>query len=123
VNSLNPGRQNRSLSYKTLRLELRLFARDHGNMHLPQYGHEGTAMAKPKFDITNIADYRKKLGLNQQAFWSGLGVTQSGGSRYESGRNLPKPVAMLLALRETGKVTVAELDAVAALVKKAKAKG
>jgi hypothetical protein len=30
---------------------------------------------------------------------------------------------MLLALRETGKVTVAELDAVAALVKKAKAKG
>lgn len=39
---------------------------------------------------------RKKLGLNQQEFWSRIGVTQSGGSRYESGRNMPKPVQELL---------------------------
>jgi transcriptional regulator with XRE-family HTH domain len=43
-------------------------------------------MAKPKFDINNLTDYRHKLGLNQSAFWSELGVTQSGGSRYESGQ-------------------------------------
>ena len=79
-------------------------------------------MANPKFDINNLADYRRKLGLNQQAFWSGLGVTQSGGSRYESGRGLSKPVAMLLTLRETGKITQVQIDAAAALVKKAKAK-
>ena len=30
--------------------------------------------------------------------WSTLGVTQSGGSRYESGRNMPKPVRELLRL-------------------------
>lgn len=79
-------------------------------------------MAKPKFDLSNLADYRKKLGLNQHVFWSGLGVTQSGGSRYESGRGLPKPVAMLLTLRETGKITQKDIDAAAAVIKKAKAK-
>ncbi|MGA9395717.1 MAG: transcriptional regulator [Azonexus sp.] len=43
-------------------------------------------------------EIRRKLGLNQQQFWSNLGVTQSGGSRYESGRNMPKPVRELLRL-------------------------
>ena len=49
-------------------------------------------------NIDNIRDIRKKLGLNQQEFWSQIGVTQSGGSRYESGRNMPKPVRELLRL-------------------------
>ncbi|CAG4884144.1 protein of unknown function [Georgfuchsia toluolica] len=79
-------------------------------------------MAKPKFDLSNLADYRKKLGVNQQTFWSGLGVTQSGGSRYETGRNLPRPVALLLTLRETGKITTAALDAATTFIKKSKAK-
>ena len=41
---------------------------------------------------------RHRLGLNQQEFWSMVGVTQSGGSRYESGRNMPKPVRELVRL-------------------------
>ena len=49
-----------------------------------------------------IKDYRalrRKLDLNQTEFWSRLGVTQSGGSRYEaSGRKVPKPVAMLAVI-------------------------
>ena len=36
--------------------------------------------------------------MNQQEFWSRIGVTQSGGSRYESGRTMPKPVRELLRL-------------------------
>ncbi len=51
--------------------------------------------AVEKFDAREI---RRKLGLNQQQFWSKVGVTQSGGSRYESGRNMPKPVQQLLRL-------------------------
>ena len=43
-------------------------------------------------------DIRRKLGLNQQQFWSKIGVTQSGGSRYESGRSMPRPVRELLRL-------------------------
>lgn len=41
---------------------------------------------------------RKSLNLNQMEFWSRVGVTQSGGSRYEAGRNMPKQVAWLLHL-------------------------
>lgn len=41
---------------------------------------------------------RCKLGINQQQFWSKIGVTQSGGSRYENGRNMPVPVRELLRL-------------------------
>ncbi|AKU13444.1 hypothetical protein AzCIB_3551 [Azoarcus sp. CIB] len=47
------------------------------------------------FDVREI---RRKLGLNQSQFWSKIGVTQSGGSRYESGRNIPRPVQALLRL-------------------------
>lgn len=46
----------------------------------------------------NSLALRKYLRLNQRAFWAPLGVTQSGGSRYESGRRMPPPVAMLLEL-------------------------
>lgn len=48
--------------------------------------------------IADPADIRRKLGLNQQEFWGKLGVTQSGGSRYESGRNMPRPVRALLRM-------------------------
>lgn len=41
---------------------------------------------------------RAKLGLNQTEFWRPMGVTQSAGSRYESGRNLPLPVQKLLLI-------------------------
>ncbi|WP_263768651.1 helix-turn-helix domain-containing protein [Propionivibrio soli] len=54
-----------------------------------------TSKAAEKTDPREI---RRKLGLNQQQFWSKIGVTQSGGSRYESGRNMPRPVRELLRL-------------------------
>jgi transcriptional regulator with XRE-family HTH domain len=43
-----------------------------------------------------VRDLRRKLGLNQSEFWAHFQVTQSGGSRYESGREIPDPVQMLL---------------------------
>lgn len=48
--------------------------------------------------IPNPKEIRRRLGLNQEEFWGRLGVTQSGGSRYETGRNMPKPVRELLRL-------------------------
>jgi len=48
--------------------------------------------------ITNPREIRRRLGMNQQQFWTKIGVTQSGGSRYESGRSMPKPVQELLRL-------------------------
>lgn len=41
---------------------------------------------------------REKLGLKQDEFWTRVGVTQSGGSRYEAGRDMPAPVCELLRL-------------------------
>ncbi len=48
--------------------------------------------------IPDPREIRRKLGMNQQEFWTQIGVTQSGGSRYESGREMPKPVRELLRL-------------------------
>ena len=41
---------------------------------------------------------RNRRQLNQTEFWRRVGVSQSGGSRYESGRNIPRPVQMLLRI-------------------------
>ena len=46
----------------------------------------------------NPRQLRHRLGINQMEFWSAVGVTQSGGSRYETGRNMPKPVRELVRL-------------------------
>ena len=54
-------------------------------------------------------EIRRKLGLNQQQFWSKIGVTQSGGSRYESGRNMPKPVRELLRLVHVEQINIAAI--------------
>ena len=53
---------------------------------------------KPFERITNLREIRRRLRLNQQEFWSRVGVTQSGGSRYESGRSIPRPVRELVRL-------------------------
>ena len=53
---------------------------------------------QPKpFAIDPVAA-RQKIGINQTKFWSRVGVTQSGGSRYESSRKIPKPVQRLLEI-------------------------
>ncbi|MCK9284213.1 MAG: transcriptional regulator [Rhodocyclaceae bacterium] len=62
--------------------------------------------APEKIDAREI---RRKLGLNQQQFWSKLGVTQSGGSRYESGRNMPRPVQQLLRLVHVEQIDIAKV--------------
>ena len=59
-----------------------------------------------KFDVREI---RRKLGLNQSQFWSKIGVTQSGGSRYESGRNIPRPVQALLRLVHIEQIDISKV--------------
>lgn len=55
-------------------------------------------MKKLKLTPDAVQTLRKQLGLNQSDFWKPLGVTQSGGSRYEGGRNIPQPVQKLIRL-------------------------
>lgn len=62
--------------------------------------------ASEKIDAREI---RRKLGMNQQEFWSQIGVTQSGGSRYESGRTMPRPVQHLLRLVHVERVDISRI--------------
>ncbi|MBI4291995.1 MAG: helix-turn-helix domain-containing protein [Betaproteobacteria bacterium] len=54
-------------------------------------------------------EIRRRLGLNQEEFWTRIGVTQSGGSRYESGRRMPKPVRELLRLVHVERIDLAKV--------------
>ncbi len=60
--------------------------------------------------IQNPREIRLRLNLNQQEFWGQIGVTQSGGSRYESGRNMPKPVRELLRLVHVDQIDLKKIN-------------
>lgn len=57
----------------------------------------------------NPREIRQRLGLNQEQFWTRIGVTQSGGSRYESGRAMPRPVRELLRLVHVERLDLAKV--------------
>lgn len=52
-----------------------------------------------------IRAYRKTRRESQERFWSRFGVTQSRGSRFELGLDIPQPVAILLKLYLQGIIT------------------
>ena len=68
----------------------------------PAYSHEDTEILEGEpvevSDARGVAEVRRMLGLTQSAFWGRLGVTQSGGSRYETGREAPSTVMAMLRL-------------------------
>ena len=61
-------------------------------------------------EIFNLSEIRRKLRLSQYDFWNKVGVTQSGGSRYENGRNMPKPVRELVRLVHIQKVDLSKIQ-------------
>lgn len=50
-------------------------------------------------DGATAKSIRKKMGLNQADFWGPAGVTQSCASRYEAGRDIPRPTQIVVAFR------------------------
>jgi transcriptional regulator with XRE-family HTH domain len=59
--------------------------------------------------VLNPREIRRRLGLNQEQFWTQIGVTQSGGSRYESGREMPRPVRELLRLVHVEQIDLSQV--------------
>lgn len=53
---------------------------------------------KLKSPLDNLRAYRESLGETQAQFWGRFGITQSGGSRYEAGKRVPVPTAVLILL-------------------------
>lgn len=66
---------------------------------------------KTPFEFPVPIDLRKARGENQTRFWQKYGVTQSGGSRYEADRPLPRPLALLFTLEALGRLTDADFAA------------
>lgn len=64
---------------------------------------------KPKPSLKNIKAVRLARGENQHTFWTRFGVTQSGGSRYESGREIPIATGALVMLYLTDVINDAAL--------------
>lgn len=56
-----------------------------------------------------IREYRKARHESQFRFWLRFGVTQSRGSRFELGTDIPSPIAILLRLYFDGKITDSDL--------------
>ena len=59
-----------------------------------------------KIDLKKL---RQSTGMNQSKFWAAVNVTQSGGSRYESGRKMPAAVAIMVELVHVRRVKLDEL--------------
>jgi hypothetical protein len=60
-------------------------------------------------DRVSIIAYRKKKKESQRRFWARFGVTQSRGSRFESGAEIPAPVSILLGLYFTKTISDGDL--------------
>ncbi|MGE5770161.1 MAG: helix-turn-helix domain-containing protein [Betaproteobacteria bacterium] len=63
----------------------------------------GSKKAREKIECRDI---RLQRGLTQQQFWQPLGVTQSAGSRYETGRGIPEAVLQLLRLKHVEQIDI-----------------
>lgn len=55
-------------------------------------------MISTEADITGAVAKQLRLaaGLSQKEFWSSIGLTQSGGCRYETSGKIPRPYRILL---------------------------
>lgn len=71
--------------------------------------------ARPvRTEINNafVQAYRKQVKESQKSFWARFGVTQSRGSRFELGANIPKPVMILLRLYFEARISDEDIRAV-----------
>jgi hypothetical protein len=59
--------------------------------------------------VSELKKYRISKRESQEKFWGRFGVTQSSGSRFETGLAIPAPVALLLKLYVNGKLNDGDL--------------
>lgn len=57
-----------------------------------------------------LRQFRISKRESQSTFWARFGVTQSSGSRFETGLGVPPPVAILVKLYVNGKLSDGDLQ-------------
>lgn len=60
--------------------------------------------------ITKPRELRQELGMNQTEFWNTVGATQSAGSRYEAGREMPVQTQAMVKLVHVHKIDISNLQ-------------
>jgi hypothetical protein len=60
--------------------------------------------------LADLRQLRISKRESQEKFWGRFGVTQSSGSRFETGLSIPAPVAILLKLYVNGKLNDGDLQ-------------
>ena len=58
----------------------------------------------------DLRQFRISKRESQEKFWGRFGVTQSSGSRFETGLAIPAPVAILVKLYVNGKLNDGDLQ-------------
>ena len=58
----------------------------------------------------DLRQFRIRKRESQETFWGRFGVTQSSGSRFETGLAIPAPVAILLKRYVNGKLNDGDLQ-------------
>lgn len=71
---------------------------------------EHARMAALQPPLGDLRQFRISKRESQEKFWSRFGVTQSSGSRFETGLAIPAPVAILLKLYVNGRLTDGDLQ-------------
>jgi hypothetical protein len=75
----------------------------------PELGNTAKFQAALAPTVSELKKYRISKRESQEKFWGRFGVTQSSGSRFETGLAIPAPVALLLKLYVNGKVNDGDL--------------
>jgi hypothetical protein len=71
--------------------------------------HEGQATAAASTLHGDLKKFRISKRESQEKFWGRFGVTQSSGSRFETGLGIPPPVAILVKLYVKGRLSDGDL--------------
>jgi hypothetical protein len=78
---------------------------------LARPGIQPTVMPVPTRPAhVDLRQFRISKRESQEKFWGRFGVTQSSGSRFETGLAIPAPVAILLKLYVNGKLNDGDLQ-------------
>lgn len=75
-------------------------------------GDTGTAVTERTVALSAHAELKKfriAKRESQEKFWGRFGVTQSSGSRFETGLGIPPPVAILVKLYVKGRLSDGDL--------------
>jgi hypothetical protein len=71
--------------------------------------NDACAQAATASGELGLRQFRISKRESQATFWARFGVTQSSGSRFETGLGVPPPVALLVKLYQAGKLSDGDL--------------